>query len=151
MGILQELGRHALQQAVSRPPAVFLPGASPVRLATRKMWVSTAIVGSPKAVFSTTLAVLRPTPGRASSASRVARHLAAVLLDEEAAGRDHVLRLGVEQADRGDVALQPSSPSARICAGVFATGYSLRVALLTPTSVACADRITATSSSNGVV
>ncbi|ODT90147.1 MAG: hypothetical protein ABS82_16995 [Rhodanobacter sp. SCN 67-45] len=48
-----------------------LPGASPVRLATRKMCVSTAMVGSPKAVLSTTLAVLRPTPGSASSASRV--------------------------------------------------------------------------------
>jgi hypothetical protein len=32
-----------------------------VRLHTRKIWVSTAIVGQPKAVFSTTLAVLRPT------------------------------------------------------------------------------------------
>ena len=31
--------------------------------------------------------------------------------------------------------------------GVFATGYSLRVALLTPTSVACADSSTAISSS----
>src|SRR5690625_279300 len=33
---------------------------------------------------------------------------------------------------------------------VPATGNSLRVALLTPTSVACADRVTATSSWNGV-
>jgi len=36
----------------------------------RKTWVSTASVGSPKATLSTTLAVLRPTPGKASSASR---------------------------------------------------------------------------------
>src|SRR5262245_8382803 len=48
-----------------------LPVAMPVRLPTRKMWVSTAMVGSPKATLSTTLAVLRPTPGSASSASRV--------------------------------------------------------------------------------
>ena len=47
-----------------------LPGARPVRLATRKMCVSTAISGSPKAVLSTTLAVFLPTPGRASSAAR---------------------------------------------------------------------------------
>src|ERR1700728_1077926 len=40
-----------------------LPTASPVRLPTRKMWVSTAMVGSPKATLSTTFAVLRPTPG----------------------------------------------------------------------------------------
>ncbi len=32
--------------------------------------VSTAMVGSPNATFSTTLAVLRPTPGSSSSASR---------------------------------------------------------------------------------
>ena len=47
-----------------------LPGARPVRLQTRKMWVSTAMVGSPKATLRTTLAVLRPTPGRVSSTSR---------------------------------------------------------------------------------
>ena len=34
------------------------------------MWVSTAMVGWPKATFRTTLAVLRPTPGRASRAAR---------------------------------------------------------------------------------
>ena len=42
----------------------------PSRLATRKTCVSTASVGSPKAVLRTTLAVLRPTPGSASSAAR---------------------------------------------------------------------------------
>ena len=42
----------------------------PVRLATRKMWVSTAIAGSRNQVLSTTFAVLRPTPGRLSSAAR---------------------------------------------------------------------------------
>jgi hypothetical protein len=36
------------------------------------MCVSTAIVGWPNAVFSTTFAVLRPTPGSACSASRSA-------------------------------------------------------------------------------
>ena len=40
-----------------------------MRLATRNTWVSTAIVGSPKATLRTTLAVLRPTPGSASSAA----------------------------------------------------------------------------------
>ena len=42
-----------------------LPGARPVRLQTRKTCVSTANVSSPKAVLSTTFAVLRPTPGSA--------------------------------------------------------------------------------------
>jgi hypothetical protein len=48
-----------------------LPGARPVRFETRKTCVSTAMVSSPKATLSTTFAVLRPTPGSASSASRV--------------------------------------------------------------------------------
>ena len=46
--------------------------ASPVRLATRNTWVSTASVGCPNAVFRITFAVLRPTPGSASSAVRLA-------------------------------------------------------------------------------
>ena len=48
----------------------FFPGARPVRLETRNTCVSTAMVGSPNAMLSTTFAVLRPTPGSASNASR---------------------------------------------------------------------------------
>ena len=55
---------------LSSTASTSLPGARPVRLETRKIWVSTAMVGSPNATFSTTLAVLRPTPGNSSSASR---------------------------------------------------------------------------------
>ena len=56
--------------ASAPPPAASRRGARPVRLATRNTCVSTASVASPKATFSTTLAVLRPTPGRASSDAR---------------------------------------------------------------------------------
>ncbi len=42
-------------------------------------------------------------------------------------------------------------PRSRMACGVFATGNSLRVALFTPTSVACADSSTAASSSKGVL
>ena len=80
------------------------PGASPVRLATRKMCVSTAMVGSPNAVFSTTFAVLRPTPGRASSAARSRGTRAAVPFDEHPGRRDDVPGLGAPQSDRPDVA-----------------------------------------------
>ena len=62
------------EQPQSRPRSACCPSASPVRLATRKTCVSTAIVGSPKATLSTTLAVLRPTPGSASQ--RLARRAA---------------------------------------------------------------------------
>src|SRR6516225_738687 len=47
--------------------------------------------------------------------------------------------------------LTPSTPRAAIAAGVLATGKRLRVAALTARSVVCAESITATSSSKGVV
>ena len=46
-----------------------------------KICVSTAIVSSPKATFRTTFAVLRPTPGRASKASRSRGHFPVPLDD----------------------------------------------------------------------
>src|SRR4051812_15996284 len=46
-------------------------------------------------------------------------------------------------------AISPSTPRRRIASGVLAMGNSLRVAAFTLTSVACADRITATSNSKG--
>ena len=70
------------------------------------MCVSTAIVGSPKAVFKTTFAVLRPTPGSASSASRSRGTTPPCFSTSAAACRDHVLRFAVEEADRLDVVLE---------------------------------------------
>ena len=67
--LLEFVGREFLELCLDLDQV--LPGARPVRLATRKMCVSTAIAGTPNAVLSTTLAVLRPTPGSASSASRL--------------------------------------------------------------------------------
>jgi hypothetical protein len=76
----------------------------------------------------------------------VGRHFAAVLGDELLAECDDVLCLGIEQPDGLDVRFEPSSPSAIICVGVFTSWNSRRVALFTPTSVACAESTTATSS-----
>jgi hypothetical protein len=45
------------------------PLANPVRFATLKTCVSTAMVGSPKASFNTTFAVFLPTPGSSSKSS----------------------------------------------------------------------------------
>jgi hypothetical protein len=64
-------------------------------------------------------------------------------------GRDDVLGLAVEQADGLDVLLQAVLAQGQDCSGVLATGNRRAVALLTPTSVACADKVTATSNSNG--
>ena len=107
--------------ASPRPRAGSCRGARPVRLATRKMWVSTAMVGSPKAMFSTTLAVLRPTPGSASSASRSRGTSPPCCSIRMLRQRDDVLRLGAEEADGLDVVAQPLLAERHIFAGVSAT------------------------------
>src|SRR5688572_30692282 len=126
------------------------PGAIFVRFATRKMCVSTAIVGSPKIVLRTTFAVFRPTPGNASSASRehgtsppclCAMEVAVAMMFFALAFHRPMVRMYFES---------PSTPRAAMASGVRATGNSLRVTAFTLLSVACAERITATSNSNGV-
>ena len=106
MRVRQELVGHALEQHGLDLESACSPIASPVRFATRKTCVSTARVDSPKATFSTTFAVLRPTPGRASSASRVRGTWPPCCLDQDAAGGVQVLRLAAEQADRLDRVLE---------------------------------------------
>ena len=50
----------------------------PKRRASRPKWVSTVMPGMPKALPSTTLAVLRPTPGQLDQVVEPRRHLAVV-------------------------------------------------------------------------
>ena len=57
------------------------------------------MVGSPNAMLSTTFAVLRPTPGSASSASRVRGTCPPCSATSLSRQRDHVLRLGAEEPD----------------------------------------------------
>ena len=116
----------------------------------RKMWVSTAMVGSPKAMLSTTFAVLRPTPGSASSASRVrgtSPPCSATSFCDSATTFFALVRKRPMVLIRS---CTRASPSAAILAGVSAAANSAGVALLTPASVACADSTTATSSVNGL-
>jgi hypothetical protein len=54
-----------------------------------------------------------------------------VLLEQDLAGGDDVLGLGAVQADGADVAGQLVHAQGQYLRGVLATGYSLRVALLT--------------------
>ena len=82
-------------------------GAMPVRLATRKTWVSTAIAGSLNQVLSTTLAVLRPTPGRLWSAAREAGTSPPKSSARMRRELHHVPGLVVEEADGLDVLDQP--------------------------------------------
>ena len=62
-----------LQRELGRVPGS-RSATSPRRLEMRWTWVSTQIAGTPKPSPSTRLAVLRPTPGSASSALLVGRH-----------------------------------------------------------------------------
>ena len=109
------------------------------------MWVSTAMVASPKATFITTFAVLRPTPGSASSSAWVcgtwppwrssSRWLSAITFLALVRNRPIVLMCSISFF----------SPNATISAGVLMSLNNGPVARLTPTSVACADSTTATS------
>ena len=125
-----------------------LPGAKPVRFPRRNKWVSTAIVGSPNATFKTTFAVLRPTPGRASSASRV---LGTLPPCKSTSMWQVWSKCRALLRKRPMVLMwfsKPSKPKLRIFCGVGATTNNRRVALLTPMSVACAESNTAANNSN---
>ena len=106
VGVLQEFLRHALQQPRPRPRARSCRARARCgwrrgRCACPPPWSA-----APNAVFRITLAVLRPTPGSASRLSRSRGHLAAVLLEQDAAGGDDVARLALVQADRAHVLRQ---------------------------------------------
>ena len=73
-----------------------------------------------------------------------------MFLDEDAAGLDDVLGFAVEQADRPDVRLQPVHTQRQYRLGRIGDRVQILVALLTLMSVACAERMTAISNSNGL-
>ena len=89
---------------------------------------------------------LAPDAGQRFEQVAVLRHLAAVAVDEDLRGGDDVLRLGVEQADGLDVLAQRLLAKVEHLLRRRHLGEQARVALLTPTSVDCADSATATSS-----
>ena len=116
------------------------PGARPVRLATRKTWVSTAIVGSPNATLSTTLAVLRPTPGRACWASRERGTSPPWRSTSRRQVLVQVLRLVAVQADAADrLGERGQAQRQHLLRRVGAREQAPR-RLLTQASVACAER-----------
>ena len=121
-----------------------------MRLQTRKMWVSTAIVGSPKAVLRMTLAVFLPTPGSASSSSRVCGTSPPYVSRRIAQVSNMFFALALNRPIVRMYSIRPASPRERIWSGVRARLNRTAVAALTETSVACAESTTDTSSSNGV-
>jgi len=121
-----------------------LPADSFSRWARRKTWVSTAMAGSIPSSLRTTLAVCAP-PRQGHQGLAGRGNLAAVLLDEDAAQGDDIARLGPEKAMEAMKPVRPSSPRASIFAGCRPPRRAAPVALFTETSVAWAERTTATS------
>ncbi len=98
-----EIDPFALAARSASGPARSSPGpcasVSPSRRLSRVTCVSTTTpVASPKAVPSTTFAVLRPTPGSATSCSMSRGTSPSCSLDDRQAGRLDVLRLVAEEA-----------------------------------------------------
>ena len=75
-----------------------MPGAKPVRLATRKMWVSTAMVVPEGGVEHDVGGLAAHARQRLEFGAGV-RHPPAVTLDQQPAGLEDIARLGVVQAD----------------------------------------------------
>ena len=107
--------------------------------------------GMPKAFPRMTFAVLRPTPGSAVELLEGARHLAAVPRGDAPGGGDDVRRLVAEEAGGADLPLELGRVGGGVGGG--ASRYlanSAGVTLFTRSSVHCAERMVATSSSSGV-
>jgi hypothetical protein len=73
-----------------------------------------------------------------------------MFLQQKPAGLDDVFSLGIEQTNCPDIAFQ--ARNAQIQNGLWSVGNRIQFlgALLTPTSVACADNMTEISNSNGL-
>ena len=81
------------------------------------MWVSTVMPGMPNALPSTTLAVLRPTPGSVTRSLRRARHLAAEPLAHRLGHADDRGGLRAEEPGRHDDRFHLGAIGARVVGG----------------------------------
>ena len=93
-----------------RPACSTLTGSvssvQPKRRASRPKWVSTVIPGMPNALPSTTLAVLRPTPGSSTRSVRRGGTSPPWSLDQGRGQLQQRLGLGPEEAERTDQPLE---------------------------------------------
>ena len=113
------------------------------------MWVSTGNAGLPKACAITTLAVLCPTPGSASSSSKVAgtRPPWRSTMSCDSA-RMFLAFVGESPHERTTRSIS-FTESLAMASGVRARAKSRGVTSLTRASVHCAESTTATRSVNG--
>ncbi len=114
------------------------------------MCVSTAMVAWPKATLSTTFAVFRPTPGRASRASRSPGTSPPWRSSSRRASAATFFALACHSPIERICAPMPASPSCAMAAASGAAANSAGVTLFTAASVVCAERTTATRSWNAV-
>ena len=92
-----------------------------------------------------------PDAGEFFQRGAVGRHCAAVFVEKDLAGFQDVYGFGVVEADGFDVFLQAVFAEGKDGGGGVGDGKRRRVALFTPLSVACAERMTAISSSKVLV
>ena len=91
------------------------PGARPVRLATRKIWVSTAMVACAEGGVEHHIGGFAPDARQLLERFARMGHLARVLREQRAAGGDDVFGLAVVQADRFDVWRDSPNPQCEYC------------------------------------
>ena len=103
MRVAQIFRRDDLQQIRPRPAPASCRAPARAGCRCRKICVSTAMVGWPNAMLSTTLAVLRPTPGSLTSWSRSSGTSPPWSRISASRQRDDVLRLVAPQADGADI------------------------------------------------
>ena len=106
--------------------------------------------GTPKALPSTTLAVLRPTPGSVTRSSSRPGTSPSNPSTQPVAQRHQRSRLGPEEPGRPDDLLQLLRVRLRHAPRVGYARTAAGVVWLTLRSVVCADSTVATSSSNGL-
>ena len=112
-------------------------------------WVSTGSAGWPRATLRTTLAVFRPTPGR-SPGRPCDGHLAVEGLDQPTWPCRYAAGLGGEEPGGPDELLHVARVRSRQIGGRQYRAKSAGVTMFTASSVVCAERIVAVSSSGRV-
>src|SRR5690349_18519534 len=129
--------------------ATLLPSDKPQRAASRWMCVSTGNAASPNAWDITTLAVLCPTPGRASRSSNVRGTRPPWRSTRSSDSPWSAFDFAGDSPQGLITSRMAGAPSFAISAGVLARANSFGVVKLTRLSVHCAESRTATSSVYG--
>ena len=127
------------------------PSAMPMRLDDAQHVAVDRQAGNAERVAEDDVRRLAPDAGQLDERLHRVRHLAAVLVDERLRHAEQRLRFGAEETGGMNLRLELGGRGLRQRARVGYRLNSAGVTMLTRASVDCAERIVATSSSNGVV